>query len=505
MFLKRAFDASGGRPRSPAAMWKQFLGKISRKSPKSGGRGGSRPAKSPSSRGAANGAPPELSASSPAAAASPFPPPSGAETREDVFLRKLNVCCVVFDFAAERGKDSPEVERKRQVLVSLVDCVSEAEEPLTEAMLSACVRMFAINLFRVFPPKLRSGASAATDEDEPFFDPSWYHLQVVYELLLRFVMSPVVDVKVARKYMDNSFISRLLDLFDSDDPRERECLKTVLHRIYGKFMGNRPFIRKAVSNIFYRFVFETDHHNGIAELLEVFGSVITGFAKPLKEEHKLFLWKALIPLHKPKTVGVYLPQLTYCITQFIEKEPKLTGTVIRGLLKYWPVTNSQKEMMFLGELEEVLELTEMADFQKCAVPLFRRIAQCLNSSHFQVAERALFLWNNEHLFDLISQNCQVILPIIYPALERNARWHWNQSVLNVTMNVRKMFFDMDERLLLACQTNFQEEEKKRAASEERRRLVWEHLERNAAFHPVTGDIGFAVPPTSAPLVAPTMT
>jgi len=41
-------------------------------------------------------------------------------------------------------------------------------------------------------------------------------------------------------------------------------------------------------------------------------------------------------------------------------------------------------MMFLGELEEVLELTEMADFQKCAVPLFRRIAQCLNSSHFQV-------------------------------------------------------------------------------------------------------------------------
>jgi serine/threonine-protein phosphatase 2A regulatory subunit B' len=115
------------------------------------------------------------------------------------------------------------------------------------------------------------------------------------------------------------------------------------------------------------------------------------------------------------------------------------------------------------------------------------------------------LWNNGHLFDLISQNRQVILPIIYPALERNARWHWNQSVLNVTMNVRKMFLDMDERLLLACQSNFQEEEEKRAASEERRRLVWERLEKNAAFHPVTGDISSAVPPTSAPLVALAMT
>ncbi|KAM0847680.1 hypothetical protein ACQ4PT_054843 [Festuca glaucescens] len=435
-------------------MWKGFIGKLSGKAPKSGGGGGggwgSPPSKSPTSYGA-NGGQWDPMRSSP-----PLPVVAGAEgdTREDVFLRKVTVCCVLFDFSTDRGRDSPERERKRQVLMSLVDCVGAAEEPLTEAMISACVGMFAINLFRVFPPKVRPGAGGAAeaDEDDPFFDPSWYHLQVVYELLLRFVMSPVVDVKVARK-----------------------------------------------------FVSEDDHHNGIAELLEVFGSVISGFAKPLKEEHKLFLCKALIPLHKPKAVGMYLPQLTYCITQFIDKEPKLSGTVIRGLLKYWPVTNSQKEMMFLGELEEVLELTEMPEFQKCMVPLFRRVAHCLHSSHFQVAERALYLWNNEHLFNLISRNHQVILPIIYPALERNARLHWNQSVLNVTMNVRKMFFDMDQKLLLACQKKFQEEEEKQAESEERRRLIWEHLERNAAFHPVTGDISFSVVTKSAPLVAPTMT
>ena len=121
-------------------------------------------------------------------------------------------------------------------------------------------------------------------------------------------------------------------------------------------MVRRPFIRKAVSNIFYHFLFETDRHNAIAELLEVFGSVISGFAMPLKEEHKIFLWRVLIPLHKPKTVGVYLQQLTYCVTQFVEKEPKLASSVILGLLRYWPITNSQKEVMFLSGIEE---------FQKC--------------------------------------------------------------------------------------------------------------------------------------------
>ncbi|WZZ43057.1 hypothetical protein YC2023_039316 [Brassica napus] len=36
------------------------------------------------------------------------------------------------------------------------------------------------------------------------------------------------------------------------------------------------------------------------ELLEILGSIINGFALPLKEEHKFFLVRALVPLHKAK-------------------------------------------------------------------------------------------------------------------------------------------------------------------------------------------------------------
>ncbi|ONM38073.1 Serine/threonine protein phosphatase 2A 59 kDa regulatory subunit B' eta isoform [Zea mays] len=121
------------------------------------------------------------------------------------------------------------------------------------------------------------------EEEESVMDPAWSHLQIVYELFLRFIQSPETNAKLAKRYIDHGFIIRLLDLFDSEDPREREYLKTILHRIYDKF------IRKAINNIFYRFIFETEKHNGIAELLEILGSIINGFALPLKEEHKLFL------------------------------------------------------------------------------------------------------------------------------------------------------------------------------------------------------------------------
>lgn len=115
-----------------------------------------------------------------------------------------------------------------------------------------------------------------------------------------------------------------------------------------------------------------------------FFSIINGFALPLKAEHKQFLVKVLLPLHKVKCLSLYHAQLAYCVVQFLEKDASLTEPVVRGLLKYWPKTCSQKEAMFLGEIEEILDVIEPPQFVKIQEPLFRQIAKCVSSPHFQV-------------------------------------------------------------------------------------------------------------------------
>ena len=40
--------------------------------------------------------------------------------------------------------------------------------------------------------------------------------------------------------------------------------------------------------------------------------------------------------------------------------------------------------MFLGEIEEILDVIEPAQFVKIQEPLFRQIAKCVSSPHFQV-------------------------------------------------------------------------------------------------------------------------
>lgn len=100
---------------------------------------------------------------------------------------------------------------------------------------------------------------------------------------------------------------------------------------------------------------------------------------------------------------------------------------------------------------------------------------CLVTFALQVAERALFLWNNEHIVSLIAQNRNVILPIIFEALENNIQTHWNQAVHGLTVNVRKMFMEMDVDLFEECQRQLAERESRAREVEEQREMTWKKL------------------------------
>ncbi|XP_017847373.1 serine/threonine-protein phosphatase 2A 56 kDa regulatory subunit gamma isoform isoform X3 [Drosophila busckii] len=416
-------------------------------------------------------------------ALSPLNEKTPAPEREELFLQKLRQCCTLFDFS-EPLSDLKWKEVKRAALHEMVEYLSNQNGVITEVIYPEAINMFSVNLFRTLPPSSNpNGAEFDPEEDEPTLESSWPHLQLVYELFLRFLESPDFQPNIAKRFIDHQFVLQLLDLFDSEDPRERDFLKTVLHRIYGKFLGLRAFIRKQINNVFYRFIYETEHHNGIAELLEILGSIINGFALPLKEEHKQFLLKVLLPLHKAKSLSVYHPQLTYCVVQFLEKDPSLSEAVIKSLLKFWPKTHSPKEVMFLNELEELLDVIEPAEFQKVIVPLFRQISKCVSSPHFQVAERALYYWNNEYIMSLMADNSQVILPIMFPALNRNSKTHWNKTIHGLIYNALKLFMEMNQRLFDECSRNYKQEKQLEREKFLQRVELWQQVESLAKSNP----------------------
>merc|ERR1719161_1520390 len=147
-----------------------------------------------------------------------------------------------------------------------------------------------------------------------------------------------------------------------------------------------------------------------------------------------------------------------------------------SMLRFWPVSIASKQVLFLNELEETLELTQPAEFYKMQDALFRRIALCIACPHFQVAERTLFLWNNDYIVKLINQNRQALFPIVIGALYTNSKQHWNSAVHGLTFNVLKLLMEADPQLFDECSAKHRQEAEEQEQKDEQRETKWARLQ-----------------------------
>uniref|UniRef100_A0A0K2T8X7 Uncharacterized protein n=2 Tax=Lepeophtheirus salmonis TaxID=72036 RepID=A0A0K2T8X7_LEPSM len=132
--------------------------------------------------------------------------------------------------------------------------------------------------------------------------------------------------------------------------------------------------------------------------------------------------------------------------------------------------------MFIGEIEEILDVIDPTQFVKIQEPLFRQIARCVSSPHFQVAERALYFWNNEYVISLIDENSKVIIPIMFPSLYRMSKEHWNKIIVSFVYNVLKSLMEMNPILFDDLTASYKAERIKERKREREREDLWVKLE-----------------------------
>lgn len=201
-------------------MWKHFLSKLPKKALKSesvdSARGNSGPLGPNASPNLGSGRPNSSALRRTSSVVFPASVIAGIEPlisfkdvpsseKMNLFISKLSLCCVDFDFR-DPTKNVAEKELKRATLFELLDFVSSNPPKFSEPAILAMCKTCAVNLFRVFPPNYRSSNSHASEneDDEPTFDPAWPHLQIVYDLLLKFVTSSSLEAKVAKKVYKSS-------------------------------------------------------------------------------------------------------------------------------------------------------------------------------------------------------------------------------------------------------------------------------------------------------------
>jgi hypothetical protein len=288
--------------------------------------------------------------------------------------------------------------KKSELMAEIEEFVSYSPDWYSVENARKVVEAMAVNIFRSFPKTLQDEDGIDTDEDEAFQDPAWVHLAYAYETILRILGSQDYEVKQLKKIFTRGFVVRIVSMFSTPDFRERDYVKNIVHRIYGKFMSFRAMIRKLFRDEFISYSFDNSLHPGITEILEIvgklldvschlngfLGSIVNGYAIPLKDEHKSFLYECLMPLHKSPVLQTFKPQLCYCVTQYIEKDPLLSHRILTQLVSFWPIIKPAKIVIYLNEVEEILHSVDAANIQGAIPWVFQAVSRCIASQHFQV-------------------------------------------------------------------------------------------------------------------------
>jgi serine/threonine-protein phosphatase 2A regulatory subunit B' len=368
--------------------------------------------------------------------------------RDALLLEKLQTCSVVYDFRVDTNAREKEV--KRQTLLELVEHVNTPKNCFinNDSLMREAVCMVSANVFRAleFREKSPLDMLADMDDEDPFMDQAWPHLQLVYEFLMRFVGCKDLDTKVAAKFLNSNFITKLLALFDSDDTREREVLTTIMLKFYSRFANMRTVVRKALQFALLRAAHECEMPNGVSEMLELQVKVCSGFATPLKDAQIKVLTDVLLPLHRVAALFMFHKELIQCLMIFVQKDAKLCYHIFTTLLTLWPVSSGSKQVLFIDEMEELIKHLVPADFERLLPRLVPRLTNCITSPHSQVAERTLRLWDVASFVKLINANREFTFPPIISALYRNATQHWYGPVHGRTFDVLKAFMEADEAL-----------------------------------------------------------
>jgi hypothetical protein len=250
---------------------------------------------------------------------------------------------------------------------------------------------------------------------------------------------------------------------------------------------------------------------------------------------------------------------SYCVTQFLEKDPSLAPGVVRSVLKFWPVTSSKKELMFLSELEEILDRIQAPHLAQTQIPLFRQISKSINSPHFQVSERAIYVLNNDAILRFIANNRQSLVPILcralysnthlqgqvvppgsnnpnvpassssssssssaadgsgsgsdggppeggtgpragatFPVGKKNRTGHWNPTIVELTKDILKLFTEMDAELMEKCNAEHIARVKAAPLVTAQKKSKWQSLEQRSASAPASASASAASNPNAPP-------
>jgi serine/threonine-protein phosphatase 2A regulatory subunit B' len=369
--------------------------------------------------------------------------------------------------------------------------------------------MVSINLFQSVVQSKAITYEPDNEHDNinnPTFDYNCY----VYELLYIFLSH-----KNIANHIKNEFINDLFMLFDSNDIRERDYVKNCIHQIYRRFLSLRPHIKNSIMNFIHRFLFDdtgpaltrihdgvstattgpaltripdmvsayvataTTGPNGIIEILHIVISFTSGFSIPVKKEHINFLKYYIIPLFGSPYFLHFGNELYDCVNQYMMKDQTLTLYIVEEIIKHFHNSPPKKQRHLIIMLKDIINISDNDTLKQIFVPILTKIAKCVNSEMFPVANEALRFIADECVMKFFIKLKRHMIPLFFSNIYTNINNHWSDVIVKLSRDAIKFFGEISQKICDECMNKYIEKTKHDAMKRIQFKNKWEIIEQMA--------------------------
>ena len=411
-----------------------------------------------------------------------------------LIMKKIHLCKYVCDFrAAESASNiTLEVKREQSRIANKSALLGELENhfrrnsnwPQTMGkdlykFLESLFKMISHNLFRVLPD---SNIREVVKTDNTGKDakititkeiPHWVHLDLIYKIFIC-VLSKLKDDKGNKQMLMQHFetfniISNVIYLLNTEEVREEEAVANVISLLYGEYKPVRMFVLGQLSNVCYSYLYvnnmrqqsESFEKNkdqraynkqlaiGVKTVLIIFRDCLETSDKEEIDGWVELLCQVIIPLHKAPIEEFVLfdDALARISITFCEKYFLSFVYIFNGMLRYWPITSSKKEQLFLHRIYPLLDKAdedcwEFKDKKECEFrDVFTLIANKIVDSianyqhtHYATAEKIAEMLEDDTLQRFVDiyggKDCWIKL--YKGCYDIKSKYFWKETMDKVT-------------------------------------------------------------------------
>ena len=271
-------------------------------------------------------------------------------------------------------------------------------------------------------------------------------LECTYHLFSTLVKT--INRMTLMEIFNTKFMNKFLLLLNTPDKNEQKLIASLIVNVFDYVPSTHRMIFKALTSKIKQYIDGEIQHHSVVPCLTALNVFFSRANENVLNQFVSIFKTCILPLFTTQFLSEFITELNDICIPFYSHCTQIPEYSLRRLIRYWPITNSTKQILFLNHFPILMNYFPLYTQNILVLYLFNKINLCLISLNYQVSYTALNLINDQEFISRFEGYFSSIIPPIINSLrEMDPTQNPNPDTVSLYNSVVKVLAPINSRLI----------------------------------------------------------